>query len=134
MRKIRFTFEKQKFGKAVQLLTAVMIGKLTTALREWFAMNQQQVAMAQSIPDRNPETHTHHMFTNHLPSWKIHTPGRAGMLKCPDQHTPINTDGQHGFFSRVLGPFWKPNDFSFLDCCGCKDHLLPYWHEIKYPK
>lgn len=33
---------------------AVTIGKLTTALREWLAMSQQQVAIAQRTPDRNP--------------------------------------------------------------------------------
>ena len=37
-------------------LTAVMIGKLITALSEWLAMNQQQVAMAHSTPDRKPGT------------------------------------------------------------------------------
>lgn len=33
-----------------------MIGKLITALSEWLAMNQQQVAMAHSTPDRKPGT------------------------------------------------------------------------------
>ena len=96
---------KQKFGNARQLLTAVMIGKLTTALREWFAMNQQQVAIAQRTPDRNPETHRQHTFASHTPLQKSPPSRWGGTTKVKMSHTPINTASQHGFLSQVYDHF-----------------------------
>lgn len=50
---VQFYYENNPGGRP---LTAVMTGKLITALSEWLAMNQQQVAMAHSTPDRKPGT------------------------------------------------------------------------------
>lgn len=82
-----------------------MIGKLTTALREWFAMNQQQVAIAQRTPDRNPETHRQHTFANHIPFQKSPHSRWSGATKVKISHTPINTASQHGFLSHVYDHF-----------------------------
>ena len=72
----------------------MIIGKLTTALRVWLAINQQQEAIAQSTPDRNPETHTNiaHLKAMFF-SQKIHTLDIAGMLKYTIQCIPLNTVG-----------------------------------------
>lgn len=105
-----------KIWRNIQLLTAVIIGKLTTALRAWLAMNQQQVAIAQRTPDRNPETHANgaHLQTTFL-SWKVHTLETVGILKCSYQCIPIDIFGQHDFMIIL-----DAKSFFFvvvLDCC-----------------
>lgn len=101
------------------VLTAVIIGKLTTALREWLAMNQQQVAIAQRAPDRKPETHTN---SAHLPatfpSWKIRAVDRAGILGCSYQRIPVDMVGQHGFFELFYDHFGKQVIFFAPYGCG----------------
>lgn len=106
-----------------------MIGKLTTALRERFAMNQQQVAIAQRTPDRNPETHRQHTFANHIPLQKGPHPRRNGTTEVEISHTSINTDSQRGFLSHVYDYFGKQIISLFVTALGVR--ITFYLTDIK---
>lgn len=123
---------KTKIWRNIQLLTAVIIGKLTTALRALLAMNQQQVAIAQRTPDRNPETHANsaHLQTTFL-SWKVHTLETVGILKRSFQCIPIDIFGQHDFMIILEA---KSFFVVVLDCCGYNYQPFHFIDINKIPK